>query len=211
MKAYSGANHNGTEATEFILLGLSTQPELQPILFLVFLMIYLITLTGNFGMILLTYQVHSSVANPHVFFPDTLGMCGYFLLNKCLSSDACSFSIWEEDHFLHWVSDSVFCFCHPALDWILHAGCHGLWQVHGNLQPPTLQHENVPASVHLPGYFPLLLGYYGRHNAGDIDFTSILLWTQHHQPFLLCRPSPFDANLFWHLCQANCPLCVSWD
>lgn len=53
MKAYSGANHNGTEATEFILLGLSTKPELQPILFLLFLMIYLITLTGNFGMILL--------------------------------------------------------------------------------------------------------------------------------------------------------------
>ncbi|XP_028635188.1 olfactory receptor 5M11-like [Grammomys surdaster] len=53
MKAYSEAKRNGTEATEFILLGLSTRPELQPILFLVFLVIYLITLTGNFGMILL--------------------------------------------------------------------------------------------------------------------------------------------------------------
>ncbi|XP_028749997.1 olfactory receptor 1030-like [Peromyscus leucopus] len=53
MKVYSGTKHNGTEATEFILLGLSTRPELQPILFMVFLMVYLITLTGNFGMILL--------------------------------------------------------------------------------------------------------------------------------------------------------------
>uniref|UniRef100_A0A2R8ZBZ4 G-protein coupled receptors family 1 profile domain-containing protein n=1 Tax=Pan paniscus TaxID=9597 RepID=A0A2R8ZBZ4_PANPA len=44
---------NGTEVTEFILLGLTSQPELQPMLFVVFLLIYLITLTGNFGMIFL--------------------------------------------------------------------------------------------------------------------------------------------------------------
>uniref|UniRef100_A0A8C6QVZ5 Olfactory receptor family 5 subfamily M member 12 n=1 Tax=Nannospalax galili TaxID=1026970 RepID=A0A8C6QVZ5_NANGA len=45
--------HNGTKAAEFILLGLNSRPELQPILFVVFLLIYLITLTGNFGMIFL--------------------------------------------------------------------------------------------------------------------------------------------------------------
>ncbi|XP_006728657.1 olfactory receptor 5M11-like [Leptonychotes weddellii] len=45
--------HNGTEATEFILLGLTSQRELQPILFVVFLLIYLITLTENFGLIAL--------------------------------------------------------------------------------------------------------------------------------------------------------------
>nr|XP_003476681.2 olfactory receptor 1030-like [Cavia porcellus] len=44
---------NYSMATEFILLGLTSQPELQPILFTVFLLIYLITLTGNFGMIFL--------------------------------------------------------------------------------------------------------------------------------------------------------------
>ncbi|XP_077720577.1 olfactory receptor 5M5-like [Canis aureus] len=45
--------HNSTEATEFILLGLTSQQELQPILFVVFLLIYIITLTGNFGLIAL--------------------------------------------------------------------------------------------------------------------------------------------------------------
>ncbi|XP_059243863.1 LOW QUALITY PROTEIN: olfactory receptor 5M5-like [Mustela nigripes] len=45
--------HNGTKATEFILLGLTSQREVQPILFVVFLLIYLITLTGNFGLIAL--------------------------------------------------------------------------------------------------------------------------------------------------------------
>ncbi|XP_052508567.1 olfactory receptor 1030-like [Budorcas taxicolor] len=60
-------SHNGTEPTEFILLGLTSQQELQPILFMVFLLIYLITLTGNFGMILLirfTPQLHT----PMYFF-----------------------------------------------------------------------------------------------------------------------------------------------
>ncbi|OBS63878.1 hypothetical protein A6R68_07582, partial [Neotoma lepida] len=67
MKVYSDTTHNGTEATEFILLGLSTRPELQPILFVVFLMIYLITLTGNFGMILLirfTPRLQTPIMNP---------------------------------------------------------------------------------------------------------------------------------------------------
>uniref|UniRef100_A0A8C6I975 Olfactory receptor n=1 Tax=Mus spicilegus TaxID=10103 RepID=A0A8C6I975_MUSSI len=67
MKAYSEAKRNGTEATEFILLGLSTRPELQPILFLVFLTIYLITLTGNFGMILLI-RFTPQLQTPMYFF-----------------------------------------------------------------------------------------------------------------------------------------------
>ncbi|XP_005408031.1 PREDICTED: olfactory receptor 5M11-like [Chinchilla lanigera] len=53
MRTKMDPKRNGTEATEFILLGLTSRPELQPVLFTVFLLIYLITLTGNFGMIFL--------------------------------------------------------------------------------------------------------------------------------------------------------------
>ncbi|XP_032948452.1 olfactory receptor 5H2-like [Rhinolophus ferrumequinum] len=44
---------NGTLLTEFILTGLTYQPEWQISLFLVFLVIYLITIVGNFGLIAL--------------------------------------------------------------------------------------------------------------------------------------------------------------
>ncbi|XP_020830055.1 olfactory receptor 5M5-like [Phascolarctos cinereus] len=44
---------NHTMVTEFILLGLTDQPELQPILFIIFLLVYLITVVGNVGMIAL--------------------------------------------------------------------------------------------------------------------------------------------------------------
>uniref|UniRef100_A0A8C7EYD7 Olfactory receptor n=1 Tax=Neovison vison TaxID=452646 RepID=A0A8C7EYD7_NEOVI len=59
--------HNGTEATEFILLGLTSQREVQPILFVVFLLIYLITLIGNFGLIALI-RLTSRLQTPMYFF-----------------------------------------------------------------------------------------------------------------------------------------------
>uniref|UniRef100_A0A8C8ZC24 Olfactory receptor n=1 Tax=Prolemur simus TaxID=1328070 RepID=A0A8C8ZC24_PROSS len=67
MKTKLDPKHNGTEATEFILLGLTSRPELQPILFVVFLLIYLITLTGNFGMISLI-RLTPQLQTPMYFF-----------------------------------------------------------------------------------------------------------------------------------------------
>ncbi|XP_044117052.1 olfactory receptor 1444 [Neovison vison] len=54
---------NSTEATEFILLGLTEDPNLQVPLLLVFLFIYLITLVGNGGMMVI---IHS---DPHLHTP----------------------------------------------------------------------------------------------------------------------------------------------
>ena len=44
---------NYTEVTEFILLGLTDRADLHPVLFVVFLVIYVITIVSNVGMILL--------------------------------------------------------------------------------------------------------------------------------------------------------------
>ncbi|XP_058383264.1 olfactory receptor 5M11-like [Diceros bicornis minor] len=58
---------NGTEATGFILLGLTSRRELQPILFVVFLLIYVVTMTGNFGLILLI-RITPGLQTPMYFF-----------------------------------------------------------------------------------------------------------------------------------------------
>ncbi|XP_012408127.2 olfactory receptor 1030-like [Sarcophilus harrisii] len=68
---------NSTEATEFILLGLVSQPELQPVLFVVFLVIYLITLTGNFGMIILI-RLTPRLQTPMYFFLTHLALVDLF-------------------------------------------------------------------------------------------------------------------------------------
>lgn len=47
------ADGNLTTVTEFIFLGLPDHPELKVPLFMVFLVIYRITLIGNLGMIVL--------------------------------------------------------------------------------------------------------------------------------------------------------------
>ncbi|XP_064145415.1 olfactory receptor 5M5-like [Loxodonta africana] len=69
--------HNDTETTEFVPLGLTSRPELQPILFVVFLLIYLITLTGNIAMILLI-RFSPQLQPPMYFFLTHLACVGIF-------------------------------------------------------------------------------------------------------------------------------------
>ncbi|KAM6160829.1 olfactory receptor 8K3-like [Erethizon dorsatum] len=59
--------HNLTEVTEFILLGVTDRPELQAPLFVLFLAIYLTSLVGNLGMVVLT-QVDPRLQTPMYFF-----------------------------------------------------------------------------------------------------------------------------------------------
>ncbi|XP_066108930.1 olfactory receptor 9I1-like [Saccopteryx bilineata] len=58
---------NGTVVTEFILMGFQMQAELQMGLFFVFLVLYLITMGGNLGMIMLI-QSDACLQTPMYFF-----------------------------------------------------------------------------------------------------------------------------------------------
>ncbi|XP_042638381.1 olfactory receptor 145-like [Orycteropus afer afer] len=64
------ASGNDSSVTEFILLGLTQQPELQLPLFLLFFGIYVITVVGNIGLLVLIRL------NPHLHVP-----MYYFLFN----------------------------------------------------------------------------------------------------------------------------------
>ncbi|XP_039225329.1 olfactory receptor 12-like [Crotalus tigris] len=71
---------NHTEVTEFILIGFKDQPKVRISLFFLFLVIYIITLGGNMGMIIITtvdVQLHS----PMYFFLKNLSF-----LDICYSS-----------------------------------------------------------------------------------------------------------------------------
>ncbi|XP_004620521.1 olfactory receptor 5B3-like [Sorex araneus] len=94
---------NSTEVTEFILLGLTDAPELQVPLFIMFTLIYLITLTGNLGMILLIL-LDSRLYTPMYFFLSNLSlvdfcystavtpsvMSGFLIGDKVISYNACA-------------------------------------------------------------------------------------------------------------------------
>ncbi|XP_036921606.1 olfactory receptor 5L1-like [Sturnira hondurensis] len=64
---------NCTAVTEFILLGISDAPELRVFLFLVFLLIYGVTVLGNLGMIALI-KVSSRLHTPMYFFLSHLSL-----------------------------------------------------------------------------------------------------------------------------------------
>uniref|UniRef100_A0A8D0C0U8 Olfactory receptor n=1 Tax=Salvator merianae TaxID=96440 RepID=A0A8D0C0U8_SALMN len=68
---------NFTMATNFILLGLTNHQQLQPPLFTVFLIIYVATLVGNLGMIVLIWM------DPQLHIPM------YFFLSSLSFLDAC--------------------------------------------------------------------------------------------------------------------------
>ncbi|KAM6223248.1 olfactory receptor 5AC1-like [Rhynchocyon petersi] len=71
---------NKTLMIEFVLTGLTDHPGLQAPLFLVFLVIYLITMVGNLGLIALIWK------NPHLHTPM------YFFLGGLAFADACTSS-----------------------------------------------------------------------------------------------------------------------
>ncbi|XP_014940132.3 olfactory receptor 1030-like [Acinonyx jubatus] len=74
------ARGNRTTVTEFVLMGFTECPELQLPLFVVFLVIYLITLVGNFGMILLI-KVDPRLHTPMYYFLSHLAF-----IDVCYSS-----------------------------------------------------------------------------------------------------------------------------
>ncbi|XP_016055890.1 PREDICTED: olfactory receptor 5M10-like [Miniopterus natalensis] len=96
----SSPNH--TTVTEFILLGLTDDPALEKILFGVFLVIYLITLAGNLGMIVLIRT------SPHLQTPM------YFFLSHLSFVDIC-YSSNVTPNMLHSLLSG-----HKAVS---HAGC----------------------------------------------------------------------------------------
>ncbi|XP_045871749.1 olfactory receptor 5M11-like [Meles meles] len=73
---------NSTLVTEFVLLGLTDRPELQPILFVLFLGVYLATLLGNLGLILMI-RLDSRLHTPMYFFLTNLAF-----VDLCYSSNA---------------------------------------------------------------------------------------------------------------------------
>nr|CAI9692436.1 unnamed protein product [Rangifer tarandus platyrhynchus] len=85
---------NHTILTEFILLGLSSDPKWQLILFGIFLMLYLITLSGNMTLVILI-RIDSHLHTPMYFFIGNLSFLDFWytsvytprILATCISED----------------------------------------------------------------------------------------------------------------------------
>ncbi|XP_010616388.1 olfactory receptor 147-like [Fukomys damarensis] len=96
------ASGNGSSlVTEFVLLGLTQQPELQLPLFFLFLGIYVVSMLGNLGLFILIYL------NPHLHTP-----MYYFLFNLSFT-DLCYSSVITPKMMMSFVKQNI----------ISYAGC----------------------------------------------------------------------------------------
>jgi olfactory receptor len=71
---------NATWLTEFVLIGLAHQPEWKMPMFLVFLVIYLITIVGNIGLVAVIWN------DPHLHIPMYLFLGNLALVDTWISS-----------------------------------------------------------------------------------------------------------------------------
>ena len=98
---------NTTGVTQFLLLGLTSDPELQVPLFITFTLIYLTTLIGNLGIVMLIL-LDSHLHTPMYFFLSNLSLvdicyssavtptvlAGFIPGDKVISYDACAAQIF---------------------------------------------------------------------------------------------------------------------
>ncbi|XP_067406682.1 olfactory receptor 5J3-like [Emydura macquarii macquarii] len=119
-----GDNH--TTVTKFILIGLTDRLELQVPLFVMFFLIYLITLLGNLGMILLI-QIDPQLHTPMYFFLSNLSFLDIcysstiapnMLVNFLMDSKAISYSgcITQYGFFVVLVTTEIFLLAVMAYD-----------------------------------------------------------------------------------------------
>ncbi|XP_052582533.1 olfactory receptor 150-like [Peromyscus californicus insignis] len=87
---------NQTSVTEFILAGLTENPELQLPLFLIFLGVYLFTVVGNLGMIIL------------ILFSSQLHTPMYYLLSSLSFIDCCQSTVITPKMLMNFVTEKNF-------------------------------------------------------------------------------------------------------
>ncbi|KAL1789113.1 olfactory receptor 5B3-like [Sigmodon hispidus] len=94
---------NRSEVTEFILLGLTSAPELQALLFIMFILIYFINMAGNLGMIVLIlcdsrlhtpmYIFLGNLSLVDIFYSSAVTptvLAGLLIGNQVISYNACA-------------------------------------------------------------------------------------------------------------------------
>lgn len=110
--------------TEFVLLGFPTRPELQIVLFLLFLTLYAMLLMGSIGLMMII-RVDPHLQTPMYFFLSNLSFVDLCYSSAIVTKTLVNF-LSEQLYFLSWLCPAVLsllCFCRYR---ILYLGCHGV-------------------------------------------------------------------------------------
>ena len=141
---------NNTQFSKFFLLGFSDDPELQPLIFGLFLSMYFIAVFGNLLIILVTIS-DSNIHTPTYFFLSNLSFVRHLLHFHHRPKDAAENSDPEQSHNL-WRLHHPDVFLHSLCRIRWHSPeCDGLWSVCGHLPPPALHGHHEPPALRTAG------------------------------------------------------------
>ena len=116
---------NFTDVTGFILLGLTNHQELQVLFFVVFLVVYMISLIGNIGTIILI-SISPQLQSHMYFFLESFVFCGCVVLLQCHSEDAEKLTIRDKTDFLCGMFGAVLLLQSSCPHGSIYLGCDGL-------------------------------------------------------------------------------------
>ena len=139
-------------------------------------------------------------SDSNVLLPQPPLLCRSLLCHHCHSSDAGSFLMQEENHFLPWLLYTVPLFHCLGDCRLLHAHSDGLWSLCGHLQTIVIWQQDVPRCLPFSCCCSLFLWLCKWSCPDHPDAPSLLLRTQWNQPLLLCGPTSPSPGLLRYLC-----------
>ena len=155
---------NYTEITEFILLGLSDNPQLRVVSFIFLLITYMLSITGNLAIITLILR-DGHLQTPVYFFLRNFSLVEVsftsvsipkFLATIIKRDKTISFNDCMAQFFF------LFSFSWESLIPALPPGCHVLWLLRCYLQTAALHDHHESQSLHTP-CLGLLAGFILNH------------------------------------------------
>ena len=143
---------NHTETIEFILLGLSDDPQFQAVIFVFLLITYMLSITGNLTIITLTL-LDAHLQTPMYFFLRNFSILEISFTTVSIPKFLATIITGDKTNsFNDCIAQFCFCFCfcfHSlGSHWVLPSGCHVLWLLHCHLQTPALHDHHESQSLH---------------------------------------------------------------
>ncbi|XP_007526016.1 olfactory receptor 7A5-like [Erinaceus europaeus] len=212
---------NKTQISEFLLLGLSEDPELQPLLFGLFLAMYLLTVWGNL-LLILAVSSDSHLHTPMYFFLSNLSLVDIcftsttvpkmlhdiWTQNKAITYAGCITQVYflilfaVADNFLLTVMayDRYVAICHPLhytvimnprLCGLLVLGCWVVNALYSLLQTLMVLRLSFCANVQIPQFFCELNQLF-QLACSDIFFNDLVLYSG----IVLLAGGPFTGILY---------------
>ena len=136
---------NHTRRTEFNLLELSDDPKLQIVIFLFLIITYILSVTGNFTIIILTL-VDSHLQTPMYFFLSYVSILEISFTTVCIPRFLGTI-ITRDKAISYNCTTQLFFFHFLGYHWILSSNCHVLWSLCSYLQTPALHNHHEQQSM----------------------------------------------------------------